>query len=142
MSRLPQIWEDAFRLPERFGRMFGDMAGEALFGGSFGRADIYEKDGQLHYEIELPGLKREDISVRIENDRLMIKGEVRKEEDVSDDDYLHMGRRYGRFQSAFPLPPEVEEVDDVKARFEDGILSVSLPLRKSIRGQVVDIEIE
>ena len=142
MSRLPTLWEDAFKLPERFGRMFGDMANETLFGGSFGRADIYEKDMAIHYEVELPGLKREDISVRLENDRLIVKGTMHREEEVSQNDYIHMGRRYGSFQSAFPVPPEVDEVDNVKARFEDGILKISLPLRKSLRGQVVDVEIE
>ncbi len=142
MSLLPSLWEDAFEMPKRLERLFGDLAGEGVFGSALGRADVYEKDGNLHYDIELPGLRKEDISVRIENDRLVVKGEIERDEEVNTNDYIHMGRRYGRFQRSFPVPREVDKVESIKARFENGILKISLPLKESLRGQVVDIEIE
>ncbi|MFO7942152.1 MAG: Hsp20/alpha crystallin family protein [Bacillota bacterium] len=142
MSLLPSLWEDALKMPDRFERLFGDLTGEGLFGTALGRADIYEKDNALHYDIELPGLSKDDISVRIENDRLIVKGEIQRDEEVNTDDYLHMGRRYGRFQRTFPVPPEVEKVESIKARFDNGVLRISLPLKESLRGQIVDVDIE
>jgi HSP20 family protein len=53
-----------------------------------------------------------------------------------------MERRYGRFQKSFALPEQVGDVKDLKAKFENGILKITIPLKESIRGEVIDIEIE
>lgn len=100
---------------------------------SFGRTDVYEKDKQLVFETELPGARKEDVQVRVEGDQLIISGEVKRREDVGRDQYFRVDRRVGRFQRSFPLPAELIDKEKVAARFEDGILRVSVPLRESIK---------
>jgi len=108
---------------------------------SFGRTDVYEKDKALVFETELPGVKKEEIAIKVEDDQLTISGEVRRNEDIDRESYFRVGRRYGRFQRCFPLPADMVEKDGIKARFEDGILTVSAPMRESIKEKEKPIEI-
>lgn len=142
MARLPRIWEEPFKLASSIGSLLDSFDSEFGFSTGYGRTDIYEKDGELHFEIELPGLKKEDITARVEDNRLVVKGEIRRDETIDSDNYLRMERRYGRFQKSFALPEQVEDVKDLKAKFENGILKITIPLKESIRGEVIDIEIE
>jgi HSP20 family protein len=111
---------------------------------SFGRTDVYEKDKQLVFETELPGARKEDVQVRVEGDQLIISGEVKRREDVGRDQYFRLDRRVGRFERSFPLPAELIDKEKVAARFEDGILRVSAPLRESIKEpqKAVEIKVE
>lgn len=145
MARLPRRWgEDPFGFLGDFGGLLDKFDTEFGLRSSHGRTDIYEKDGELHYEIELPGLNKENINARIEDDKLIVEGEIEQEDKVDRENYLRMERSRGEFRKAYPLPDEAdtESVDNLKAKFRDGILKVSLPLKKSIQGESIDIEIE
>jgi HSP20 family protein len=111
---------------------------------SFGRTDVYEKNKDLVFETELPGVRKDDVQVRVEDDQLVISGEVKRKEEVERDQYFRIGRRYGRFQRSFPLPADLIDKSRVAARFEDGILRVSAPLRESIveREKAVEVKVE
>ena len=147
MARLPSIWEEPFRLTSRLGRWIDEFFRDfepSIFGfESFGRTDIYEKDGKLVYETELPGVKKEDIDIRVEDGRLVITGEVKRTEEIAEENYYRMGRRYGRFQRVFPLPEEIDDPKKIQAKFEDGILKVIVPLKRPLREErAIEIEIE
>ena len=145
MTRLPSIWEEPFRLTARLGhwmdelfRDFGPFGWESL-----GRTDIYERDGRLVYETELPGVRKEEIDLRVEDDRLIVSGEVKRDERVAEEDYLRIGRRYGRFQRVFPLPEGIDDPKRIQAKFEDGILRITVPLKESLKKEkAIEIEIE
>ncbi len=144
MARLPSIWEDPFKLTTRVGSLLDRLDEDFGFGLTmgYGRTDIYEKDGELHYEIELPGVKKEDVTARIEDNVLIVKGNIKRDETVEENNYLRMERRYGSFQKSFVLPEEAETTEGLKAKFQDGILKISIPLKESLRGEVIDINIE
>ncbi len=55
--------------------------------------DVYESGAQLVFETELPGLNKDDIKIRIENDTLIISGEIKRDESVREDKYFALGRR-------------------------------------------------
>ncbi len=149
VSRLPSLLDDSVfsnlgisNLIDHFFRDF-DRIGLESFSG-FGRADVYEKDGKLIYETELPGMKKKDLEVKIHDDQLVVSGEVKRDESIDRENYFRMGRRYGRFQRAFPVPTENLETGKVKAQFEDGVLRVSIPLRESMveRRKPIEINVE
>ncbi len=140
MTRLPALWEEPFRLLSNVEKFMRGYDSQQNFVTGYGRTDIYEKDNRLCFEMELPGLKKEEISARIEEDRLIIKGEIKRNQEVKEDNYLRMERRYGTFQKNFLLPHEAER-DDLTASFEDGILKISLPLKRSLKGEPLDIQI-
>ncbi len=144
----PVVRRDPFRLTNDLTRLVDDMF--RSFGNldvdvasSFGRSDIYLKDNHLIVETELAGARKEDVQVRVEGEQLVITGEIRRCEDVRQEDYLRMGRKCGSFRRTFPLPEEVADPQQVKAKFQDGILRVEVPLRKSpLEGDGVDINVE
>lgn len=147
MTRLPSIWEEPFRLTSRLGRwmdeFFRDFETPFISWESLGRTDIYEDDGTLVYETELPGVRKEEIEIRAEDNRLIISGEVKRDERVKEENYLRIGRRYGRFQRTLPLPEEIDDPKKIQAKFEHGILKVTVPLKESLKKEkVVEIKVE
>lgn len=142
MAYLPSIWSDPFRLVSTMGRLIDNAESHVEGENGFGHTDIYEKDGQLHYELELPGLKKEDIVARVEKSVLIVKGEMKRDETIKENSYLRRERRFGQFQKCFALPEYVDETENMQALFNDGILKISMPLRRSTRGEVVDIVID
>jgi HSP20 family protein len=109
---------------------------------TFGRTDIYEKDGKLVYETELPGVKKGDVEIKVEDGRLVISGEVKRDERIERENYFRIGRHYGKFQRVFPLPEQADDPKKIKASFEDGILRVTVPLRESLKQKEKPIEIK
>ena len=147
VSRLPRVWHRPFlmetglsRLVDDFFRDFDEVGFEIA--PSFGRTDIYEKDQALVFETELPGIKKDDIEIKVEKNHLLVSGEVKRSEEAKEENYFRVGRRYGRFQRCFPLPEEGVEKENIKARFEDGILKVHVPLKQSIKEKEKPIEVK
>jgi HSP20 family protein len=88
--------------------------------------DVHEDKDAFTIRAELPGLKREDIEVSIQDGALVISGE-RQEEKVAEGTEVHRQERYfGKFSRALTLPTAVSS-DKVKAVYKDGILTVTLP---------------
>jgi HSP20 family protein len=88
--------------------------------------DVHEDKDGFTIRAELPGMKREDIEVSIQDGALIISGE-RKSEDPKEGTEVHRQERfYGRFSRALTLPTAVSG-DKVKASYKDGILTVTLP---------------
>ncbi len=103
-------------------------------------ADVMETEGEIRVVAELPGLKAEDIDLSLENNVLTIRGEKREERSESDErNTWHLSeRRYGRFSRSFVLPREVEQ-DRIEARFEDGVLTVTIPKSETARRRRIEI---
>jgi HSP20 family protein len=146
IRRLPAVRRGPFLLETGFSRFMNELLGDferAAFdvAPSYGSTDVYEKDRHLVFETELPGLKKEEISIKVEDDRLILSGELKRDEEIDRENYFRMARRYGRFQRCFPLPANLIEKDQIKARFENGILRVSAPLKESIKEKELPIEI-
>jgi HSP20 family protein len=92
--------------------------------------DVREQNGQLQVRADLPGVKQSDIKVAIENDALVIQGERKREEERHDEGWYRSERSYGSFYRSIPLPEGVE-TDKANARFENGVLEISIPLPKA-----------
>ena len=148
MAIVPAIWRDPFGLTARVGRLMDELFQDFStldfdISGSFGRSDVYVKDKTLVIETELPGANKDDIQVRVENDRLIISGEVKRTEEVREDNYIRMGRTYGAFRRVFPLPEEVEDKTKIKAKFENGVLRVEIPLKKAPEAEgIFEVKVE
>jgi HSP20 family protein len=101
--------------------------------------DIRETGDTLSLLVELPGLKREDVEITLENHVLTIRGERKFEKDVKEEDYHRIERAYGAFMRSFTLPRNVE-IDRVKAGFEDGVLRIDLPKAEAAKPRRIDIK--
>ncbi len=146
IRRVPAVQRGPFLLESNISRLVDDMFSDFHRIGfdispSFGRTDVYEHDRALVFETELPGVNKDEIAIKVEDDRLVISGEVKRNEEIDRENYFRVGRRYGRFQRCFPLPADLIQKDDIKATFEDGILRVTAPMRESIKEKEKPIEI-
>jgi len=88
--------------------------------------DIYEQDGHLVVKAELPGMKKEDISVTLDQGDLVISGERQAESEVKEEHVYRLERSYGGFYRRLPLPKDVQP-EHIEASFKDGVLEVRLP---------------
>jgi len=146
IRRLPAVRRGPFLLESNLSRLVDEAFSDFHRIGfdispNFGRTDVYEKDQSLVFETELPGVKKDEIAIKVEDDQLVISGEVKRNEEIDRENYFRVGRRYGRFQRCFPLPSNLIQKDDIKAKFEDGILKVTAPMKESIKEQEKPIEI-
>jgi HSP20 family protein len=88
--------------------------------------DIYETDDALIMKAELPGFSKDEISIELKENTLLVRGERKREDEVKEGNYHRMERVYGAFQRSFLLPTTVDQ-EKVKASYKDGILELRLP---------------
>ena len=70
--------------------------------------DIFEKDGALMVKAELPGVKKEEVTITLDDGDLVVRGERKAESEVKEEDYYRMERSYGSFYRRMPLPFEAK----------------------------------
>ncbi|SMO63224.1 Hsp20/alpha crystallin family protein [Fodinibius sediminis] len=90
------------------------------------RTDMSETDDEYVVTVDLPGISKKEIEVNYQNNRLTISGERKKEEKEEKKDFIRKERYEGRFLRSFTLPTKVKD-DDIKASFQDGVLTVHVP---------------
>ncbi|MCP3873461.1 MAG: Hsp20/alpha crystallin family protein [Desulfobacteraceae bacterium] len=110
---------------------FNDFFNDSFFDGKtkakkswYPAVDVLNEKNNVILNVELPGMKKEDISINIEDRVLTIKGE-RKFENEEKDTYYRKERSYGNFQRSFTLSDEVM-TDEVLADYTDGVLKITL----------------
>ena len=90
------------------------------------RVDVSENEKEYEIVAEVPGLKKEDIRIQVEDGTLKILGEKKSEEKTEQKNYHRVERIYGKFERAFRLPEQVKS-DEIQAKYENGVLSLSIP---------------
>lgn len=103
--------------------------------------DIYETDEAIILKAELPGIKKEDVSVEIKDNVLTLKGERIEDKEVKEESYFRKERCFGTFSRAFNLQHRVQP-DKIKARFKDGILEVEIPKPEEEKPKQITVNIE
>jgi HSP20 family protein len=102
--------------------------------------DIFESASrEIVLKAEVPGLRREDIDLTVENSTLTIRGERKRDDGVSEDRYHRLERTYGAFQRSFTLPQTVD-AERVRAEYRDGVLTVTLPMRDEVRPRQIQVQ--
>ncbi len=101
--------------------------------------DMYETDDQVVVEAGMPGVKPEEIDVQVTGSVLTIKGERREEKKEEKASYIHQERHYGSFQRSVTLPTEVD-VNKAEAKFEHGVLTLTLPKSEVVKPKTIKIK--
>ena len=132
-------------IEDQFGRivesMFEDMLAPFTAGGTLPRfseegsisprLNVTETEKSFEVEIEMPGVKKEDVKVSVEHQRVTIEGEAKREEQQREgENVLYTERSARKFVRSFMLPSEVDEAT-AQARMENGVLSLSLPKKQA-----------
>jgi HSP20 family protein len=89
--------------------------------------DVRENDNEISLDLELPGIKPEDVEITAENGILTVRGEKKSEKKEGEENRYHViERSYGSFLRTFQLPQGIDE-DQINAHFENGILAIQIP---------------
>jgi HSP20 family protein len=123
-NRFPGRWMEGFFEPMAWKWPFGEGYEERFE--AFPKLDILDKDEALVIRAEMPGIKKEDIDIKIAGDRLTLEAKREFKDEEKKDEFYRHEMAYGRLYRAVRLPVEVM-VDEAKAELKDGILEVYLP---------------
>jgi HSP20 family protein len=102
--------------------------------------EVVEKGNHLIARVELPGLKKEEVTVEVKEGFVQITGERKQEKEVKKEHVYRCEREYGTFFRSFALPEGVA-AEDVKASMTDGVLEVSMPLPRPVEARTRKVEI-
>jgi HSP20 family protein len=102
--------------------------------------DVIESENEIRVVCELPGMRTEEVELSLENNVLTISGEKQEERQSGreGDNYHLSERRWGRFSRSFVLPREVNQ-EQIKAQFENGVLTVTIPKNEKARRRRIEI---
>jgi HSP20 family protein len=103
-------------------------------------ADVHESPVRLRLTLEIPGLDREQIRLRVEGDELLVEGERPMEREGLGDRFHRVERAYGPFARRFRLPPAVDRAS-VDARYRNGVLEVTFTKQASDREENIPVSI-
>ena len=104
---------------------------------------INTREGEYayHIEVDLPGVKKEDINIQVEDNILVVSGERKVKKEMKEENYYKIESSFGSFSRSFSLPEEVD-VENIHAESEDGVLEVVVPKLESAKvDKVKKIEI-
>lgn len=127
-----QISRDMDRIFGDFGfRPFAPMSTERALSEMtwMPEMEVFERGGKFLVRTDLPGLRKEDVKINVQDNILTIEGERKVEEDVERDGFHRTERSYGTFFRSVPLPEGAVQ-DQIAASFKDGVLEVSIPLQE------------
>lgn len=125
MSNLVK-WDPFAELSALQKQFFGDDWVTPLKGVNIPTTDVFTKDDTLHVEAHLPNFEQDDVDIQVENNALIINAERHEKESDKDKKYV-VRESSSSFYRRISLP-ERADVDNIDARLDNGILSVSVPL--------------
>lgn len=140
--RVDELFADfglGFRSWPRPDRM-PSLLGEGAFLRTTPAVDVAETDTGYEVSAELPGLDAEQLEVTVSGDRLSIRGEKREEAEKKEANYYLSERRFGSFRRDLVLPPDADQAA-ITAKFDKGVLRVSMPKSKKAKAQSKKIPI-
>jgi HSP20 family protein len=124
---------------QAFGDAYRGEEGEEMSSRAWTPAvDIAESDDRLTLYAELPGLKKDDVEITLEDNVLTVRGERRFEGDETKESFHRIERAYGAFHRAFHLPSNVR-ADKVQAAFADGVLRIDVPKQEEAKPRKIAI---
>lgn len=126
-----RLFEDAVN------RMFSDTAAARPWSPS---VDIVENENELVLTADVPGVKMDDIDIRLEDGTLTLSGSRKFEQEDQKAGYHRIERSYGQFQRAFALPDSVD-AEKVEASLNEGVLKVVLPKKEIAKPRSIKVQL-
>ncbi len=120
----PTVWDEFFTSPTTYSAI---------------SADVWEERDDVFVKMALPGIKKEDIKITINEDNISIKGETKEKEEENKDRKYYYRSMESSFEQRFNLPTKIDP-DKAEAEFKDGVLQVKLPKADEVKPREVEIK--
>ncbi len=115
---------------------------QETFGGDFMPAvDVYQKKDDVIVEMEIPGISTDKVDVSVENNVLTVSGSRESKKEVERADYYRREMSYGAFSRSVTLPTKVKG-DKAEAKFENGVLKVTLPKAEDVKPRKIEVKVK
>jgi HSP20 family protein len=128
-------------LEDRVNSLFQDFAGDGqtVTAAAFAPAvDVYENGERVVLKLDVPGIKEEDLDIRVENQTLSVRGERKFEAEEKEENFHRIERRYGSFFRSFSLPTTVD-TENVNASYNAGVLKLELKKKASAQPRQIKL---
>src|ERR1700691_660781 len=142
-----EAYRDVVALQNRMNSLFQDFArngsGEnepVTAPGFVPPVDIYEDEHKLVLKLDIPGIRLEDLDVRMENTTLLVKGERSFQSEGKEENFHRVERRYGSFYRAFTVPNTVNP-ENIKAEYDAGVLSLELQKKAESKPKQIKVQV-
>jgi HSP20 family protein len=142
-----EAYRDVVALQNRMNSLFQDFSrngsGEnepVTAAGFVPPVDIYEDEHKLVLKLEIPGIRQEDLDVRMENSTLSVRGERSFETEGKEENFHRVERRYGSFYRAFTVPNTIDP-ENIKAEYDAGILRLELQKRPESKPKQIKVNV-
>jgi HSP20 family protein len=142
-----QPYSDLVNMYDRWNRLFGedylDESSKNSLAASAWRpmTDIYETKDAYVFKVELPGFKKEDLTVEFSNDTLTLRGERKQEEETKNENVHRLERSYGMFERSFTIPKNVD-AKKIDAALKDGVLVLSVPKVEEAKTKAIPVQVK
>lgn len=140
-------FRDIWNFGDEIGRLFWglghrDAGVEAETQFSFVPAlDVAEDNEGMTINAELPGLKKEDVKIKVRDGVLTLSGEKKFESEKKKDNYYRIERSYGNFARSFTLPNTVDP-DRIQASMKEGVLQILIPKKPEAKEKEIKVEVQ
>lgn len=128
-------------LEDRLNRVFSSDLSKDVMSNFTPSINTREGEYAYHIDVDLPGVKKEDISVKVENNVLTLKGERKSKEEVKEENYYKMESSFGSFTRSFTLPDNID-AENIHAENKDGVLEITLPKKEEKNKSVKQIKVK
>lgn len=119
--------------------LWGDRNGETTVAAWTPAVNVYEDENALHIEAQLPGIDMKDVNLSVTDHTLELRGERKSEHEDEKKGYLFKEARYGSFSRSFSLPSYLDP-SKATARYDKGVLTITVPKGEQAKPKVIKIE--
>ncbi|MGE5085057.1 MAG: Hsp20/alpha crystallin family protein [Bacillota bacterium] len=142
-NRLASPFREFTRYQDRMDRLMNELIGTRSEEGTLGldfapSCEISEEDRNFLLKADLPGVKKENVKVEVDGDRLTIRAERKEEKEEKSKKRYLSEISYGSYVRSFTLPQAIDE-KKVEAKFEDGVLLVTVPKAETSKAKQISI---
>ena len=118
------------------------MEEDKAISGFVPKVNTREGEFAYHIEVDLPGVEKEDIDIKVEDNTLIVSGSREIKKEINEEDYYKVESNFGGFSRSFSLPGEID-VENIHAESQNGVLEVVIPkLKADDVNKVKNIEIK
>lgn len=101
--------------------------------------DVAEHEDHYFVKVDLPGMTRKDVELKLDDSQLLIRGERKQEEEQKKDGFYHCERTHGKFERTLSLPSNIQ-TDKVEANFKNGVLEIRIPKSEESKARNIEIK--
>jgi len=134
--RLNRLLDEAFQTP-----MWSREDSGSVTSAWLPAVDVFEEKDAVRIMAELPGVKADEVKISLENNVLTIRGEKRQVAEERTERVHRYERCYGTFERSFTVPTTID-ADHIKAAYEDGVLTLTLPKVEKAKPRQISVEVQ